>query len=244
MVIELMVAGSFWKLQASTNGFKCEVGKELVTQASLGRCFQLIDDFEASLQINPKPSRIKVRLLEDGYQCWVDLSDVFGKALYKQFWRPLMLDSLQIQKKIPLVMHWINLAANCPNEYLWGGTCGPDFDCSGLVQAAFSSEGIWLPRDAYQQERFCEPISVSLEDFSLLKPGDLLFFGTPRNCNHVGIHRGGGKYWHSSGINYGHNGIACDDLHSGNKIPVACYYRKHLRGAGRVLRCHDGTTLE
>jgi hypothetical protein len=24
---------------------------------------------------------------------------------------------------------------------------------------------------------------------------------------------------------------------------VACYYRAELRGAGRVERCHDGTTL-
>ena len=26
-----------------------------------------------------------------------------------------------------------------PNRYLWGGSLGPDFDCSGLVQTAYAS---------------------------------------------------------------------------------------------------------
>ena len=38
-------------------------------------------------------------------------------------------------------------AERTPNQYLWGGTLGPDYDCSGLVQAAYASAGLWLPRD-------------------------------------------------------------------------------------------------
>ena len=38
-------------------------------------------------------------------------------------------------------------AERTPNQYLWGGTLGPDYDCSGLVQAAYASVGLWLPRD-------------------------------------------------------------------------------------------------
>jgi cell wall-associated NlpC family hydrolase len=62
-----------------------------------------------------------------------------------------------------------------PNEYLWGGTVAPNYDCSGLMQAAFGSVGIQLPRDSYQQEAFTEP--VAMDD---LQRGDLLFFGPRR----------------------------------------------------------------
>jgi cell wall-associated NlpC family hydrolase len=58
---------------------------------------------------------------------------------------------------------------------------------------------IWLPRDAYLQERFCMPVAVRPGQTQLLEPGDLIFFGTPQRCTHVGLHLGGGRYLHSSG---------------------------------------------
>ena len=37
------VVGSLWKLRKNIDGFKSENSDELVTQASIGRSFQLID---------------------------------------------------------------------------------------------------------------------------------------------------------------------------------------------------------
>ena len=111
------------------------------------------------------------------------------------------------------------------------------------MQLAFASQGIWIQRDAYQQERFCQPVAVSVGALDLLRPGDLIFFGSPRRCTHVALHLGGGRYRHSSGQQHGRNGIGVDSLHLSDRHPVAGHYRKQLRGAGRVIRCHDGTTL-
>ena len=130
-----------------------------------------------------------------------------------------------------------------PNQYLWGGSLGPDYDCSGFIQTAFASAGIWIPRDAYQQERFCQPVAIAPGCYSLLRPGDLIFFGPSRRCTHVGLHLGGGRYMHSSGRANGRDGLGIDGLDAHLLDPVSVHYRSELRGAGRVVRCHDGTTL-
>jgi cell wall-associated NlpC family hydrolase len=111
------------------------------------------------------------------------------------------------------------------------------------MQRAFASAGIWIPRDAYLQERFCQPVAVRPGVLHALRPGDLIFFGTPRRCTHVGLHLGGGRYLHSSGREHGRDGLGIDDLAPHNPDPVARHYRSQLRGAGRVMRCHDGSPL-
>ena len=68
---------------------------------------------------------------------------------------------------------------NCNNHYLWCLTLAPNYDCSGLIQAAFATFGIWLPRDYYQQEDFGQ--KINREE---LLPGDLIFLGDKR-VNHV-----------------------------------------------------------
>jgi cell wall-associated NlpC family hydrolase len=171
------------------------------------------------------------------------IDDLNSQALVRSNWSPRLLDAASIQERLALVLHWLNNAAQIPNTYRWGGTIGPDLDCSGLVQTAFASQSIWLPRDAYQQERFCSPVAVRPGNDQLLRPGDLLFFGTEQRCTHVAIHLGQGRYMHSSGQEHGRNGIGIDSIHPSDQHPVACHYRSELRGAGRVTRCHDGTTL-
>ena len=231
---ELALTGSCWRLRTNANGYKRAVGKALVPQASNGRSFQILER---------RGSRLWIQLLEDGYRCWMDRDALIGRAEQRAAWQPTLLPATEIQRRLPAVLAWSQRAEQQPNHYLWGGTTEPNMDCSGLVQLAFASQGIWIPRDAYQQERFCQPVAVSVGALDLLRPGDLIFFGSKRRCTHVGIHLGGGRYRHSSGQQYGRNGIGVDSLHLSDRHPVASHYRSELRGAGRVISCHDGTTL-
>ena len=241
--IENMHAETFWKLSVSVNCFAGPISSELATQAGAGRRFQLLQEFPKDSSLLKKICRVQVRLLEDGYQCWLNLSDILSRAFSCGAWKAELVSSDQIEKRIPNVLSWLKQAAGQKNKYLWGGTIGPDFDCSGLVQAAFSSEGIWLPRDASQQERFCRNLETSLSDYQTLMRGDLLFFGSPNKCTHVAIYLGHGFYCHSSGIQNGRNGIGCDGIELVDNNPVANYYRSQFRSAGRVLHSYGGTTL-
>jgi cell wall-associated NlpC family hydrolase len=119
------------------------------------------------------------------------------------------------------------------NQYLWGGTVGPNYDCSGLMQAAFRTAQVWLPRDAYQQEAFTLPIPLPE-----LEPGDLIFFGPPEKATHVGLYLGEGRYIHSSGKQGGRNGIGIDMLSDQSPDPVSQNYYQQLRGAGRVMESY------
>ncbi len=72
----------------------------------------------------------------------------------------------------------------CP--YVYGGTgpCHMGFDCSGLVQAAWASAGVQIPRDTYEQWAALPHIPVSS-----IEPGDLLIYNDE---GHVAIYVGGG----------------------------------------------------
>lgn len=235
---DLITPGSCWQLLKDINGYARARGEGLATQAAAGRSFRVITPLDTL-----GGNRIRVNLIEDGYPCWLNVADLAGQARTTAPPRPRLLTSDAIAARIPAVLEWLKVAAARPNDYLWGGTLGPDLDCSGLVQCAFASAGIWLPRDAYQQERFCEPVAVRPGNDQLLQPGDLIFFGRPQRCTHVAIHLERGLYMHSSGREHGRNGIGIDSLHPRDRHPVASHYRAELRGAGRIMRCHDGTTL-
>jgi peptidoglycan DL-endopeptidase CwlO len=76
-----------------------------------------------------------------------------------------------------------------PYFYQYGGTGARGFDCSGLVQNAFSAAGKYLPRTAAQQ--FAQaPVHVPI---SQARPGDLLVWGTAPDFYHVAIYLGGGR---------------------------------------------------
>jgi cell wall-associated NlpC family hydrolase len=76
------------------------------------------------------------------------------------------------------------------SPYVWGAT-GPDaFDCSGLVQAAYRSAGVSLPRTTYAQIGAGRRVSRSE-----LLPGDLVFFYS--GVSHVGIYVGNGQMVHA-----------------------------------------------
>ena len=231
---DLLATQSCWRLLSNVNGYSRATGHGLTTQANQGRSFRIL---------KVVGSRLQVMLLDDGYQCWIDQDAVIGKAELRGAWKPRLLTAAEIERRIPNVLAWSERVEQQPNSYLWGGTTEPDMDCSGLMQMAFASQNIWIPRDAYQQEQFCQPIAVTPGACHLLRPGDLIFFGSRQRCTHVGLHLGNGRYRHSSGEEHGRNGIGIDSLQPQDNHPVACHYRAELRGAGRVVRCHDGQAL-
>ena len=97
------------------------------------------------------------------------------------------------------------------------------------MQAAFSCLGIWIPRDAYQQEAF--GTSILLDE---IQTGDLIFFGNPTKATHVGIYIGNDEYIHSSGKEHGHNGIAVSAI--AGLDHVSQWYKSQLRGAARITK--------
>ena len=233
LALELAQPGSCWRLSAPLDLYSHWRGPGLATQAAAGRRLQVLES----------GPRLRVRLLEDGYPGWVDPQALLGHA-----WacRPPVLrlpDATAVAAAIPGVLAFAAAARQRPNRYLWGGSLGPDYDCSGFIQAAFAAAGVWIPRDAYQQERFCQPVAVAPGCYGLLRPGDLIFFGRPQRCTHVGLYLGAGRYLHSSGREHGRDGLGVDGLDPQLNDPVSVHYRSELRGAGRVLRAHDGTTL-
>lgn len=71
--------------------------------------------------------------------------------------------------------------------YLWGGTSGFGFDCSGLVHLLYKAQGVALPRDSDPQSR--AGVAVPRSN---LQPGDLIFFSSGGNAYHVAIYSGSG----------------------------------------------------
>lgn len=83
--------------------------------------------------------------------------------------------------------------------YVWGGTAENGFDCSGLVQWAYSQHGIRLPRMSRDQARSGSEVTP---DIAALQPGDVLLFATQPGggVTHVGLYVGEQKFIHSSNM--------------------------------------------
>ncbi len=75
-------------------------------------------------------------------------------------------------------------------QYVWGAEGPNDFDCSGLMLAAYRTVGISLPHSSRVQSTLGRPVARDQ-----LKPGDLLFFYNP--IHHVGMYMGNGLFVHA-----------------------------------------------
>jgi len=117
--------------------------------------------------------------------------------------------STQAQKAVAFVYAQLG----CP--YVYGGTgpCGSGFDCSGLMEMAWASAGVAIPRTSEEQAGLP---AVSLSE---LQPGDILEFA---GDSHVGMYVG--------------NGMLVDAPHTGavvEKVALSGWYRSELVGAVR-----------
>ncbi|MEG4110482.1 MULTISPECIES: C40 family peptidase [unclassified Microcoleus] len=217
---------------------KCD---RLATQAALGRHLRVVDPPQVRSGerngidsfVEGDTTAVMVRLCEDDYPGWLDIRDVELLDVAETVYHPLVISEAEVRENLPIAISFACEAMNQSNYYLWGGTVGPNYDCSGLMQAAFVAAGIWLPRDAYQQEAFTKPISISA-----LEPGDLVFFGTPEKATHVGLYLGDNRYIHSSGQAQGRNGIGIDVLSEGGDLVSQAYYQQ-LRGYGKVVASYQ-----
>lgn len=109
--------------------------------------------------------------------------------------------------------------------YLWGGKSSKASDCSGFTQTVFKTNGIQLPRDARQQ--VFSGVEITYDDnFSNVKPADLLFFGSGERITHVGISLGGSNFIHQD-----------SDVHINSFDPRAENFNKfRLRTLKRIKR--------
>ncbi|HEX3770096.1 MAG TPA: NlpC/P60 family protein [Polyangiaceae bacterium] len=87
--------------------------------------------------------------------------------------------------------------AQVGKRYCWGGTGPSCFDCSGLVQRAWATVGVRLPRTA-------DAIATTLPEVPLevsqLRAGDILWWP-----GHVGLYAGGG--WVVEALDHRHGVI-------------------------------------
>lgn len=210
--------------QSDLNIYDSPECRSLATQAASGRYLRIIStDSETAIQ---------VCLCEDDYPGWISPEDFDLLQVATVAYQAQTLTKQEIKNRLSSAIAFTHQAMAKSNYYLWGGTVGPNYDCSGLMQAAFASVGISLPRDAYQQEAFLEAIPMNQ-----LEAGDLVFFGTPQKATHVGLYLGDGQYIHSSGRDQGRNGIGIDVLSEQGDRVSQSYYQQ-LRGAGRIVQCY------
>jgi hypothetical protein len=213
---------SEYRCRINLDLYSSPICQGLATQAAANRHLQIVS-------LTPTDNALPIQLCEDNYPAWLKLEDVQHLELTTDIYQPVQIDRSIIATKIPQIIAFTQAAMQVSNQYLWGGTVAPNYDCSGLMQTAFQSQGIWLPRDSYQQEAFTEHISIDE-----MLPGDLIFFGTPEKTDHVALHIGELRYIHSSGVQMGRNGIGIDLLSDRTGDPIGCGYYAKLRCCGRV----------
>ncbi len=81
------------------------------------------------------------------------------------------------------------LQSQLGKAYVMGATGPSAYDCSGLVQAAFRTIGVDLPRVSEDQSTSGTQVSLSN-----LQPGDILYWGSAGSAYHVAVYVGGGNF--------------------------------------------------
>ena len=115
--------------------------------------------------------------------------------------------------------------------YVYGGK-GPDvFDCSGFTSWAWRQAGVSLSSSSSAQANQGTRVSVSA-----LRPGDILFYGSP--VSHVAMYIGNGQVVHAS--NPGRRHDRSGDAGKGSRKPFARGHEARLIRAGFDQRRRRG----
>ncbi|MEM9482151.1 MAG: C40 family peptidase [Cyanobacteria bacterium P01_F01_bin.116] len=221
--------GAEYRCDRNLNLYKTPDEPGLVTQAAAGYQLRIIAIADRGIQVT---------LVADDYPGWLRLDALEALTPATSLYQAPTVTRIHIEQAIPGAIAFTQAAMAVTNEYLWGGTVAPNYDCSGLMQAAFASVGVPLPRDSYQQEAFTKTL-----DKDELLPGDLIFFGTPERTTHVALHLSNGRYIHSSGKDQGRNGIGIDSILDLSD-PVSHTYHKQYRCCGRIMKGYTPLTAE
>ena len=118
----------WWKLKVNISGYQNETEDKLVTEIFKNRIFRLI--YLNIYQNNHKFSRILVQLYEDGYVCWINLDGLIIEKYELGKPENSKKEYFLIKDKVNSILKWIKDQSELNNKYLWGGTLGPNFDCS------------------------------------------------------------------------------------------------------------------
>jgi len=129
--------------------------------------------------------------------------------------------TIQIYDNITGIAAWDNvLLPWIGTPYLPGGSTKNGADCSGFVSSVFmEKERMYIPRSTTEEYKMGKDIS---EDNLII--GDLVFFGSGRRVNHVGIYVGRGNFIHASSS----NGVMVSPLDDN-------YWKPKYMGARRYL---------
>ena len=161
---ELLHPCSHWRLSQSLDLFSSPLGPGLATQAWTGRELQLLDEPSSC-------GRRQVELAEDGYRAWIEPQDLLGRAWSCGPHQPNLLSAKAIQQRLPAVLRFCQAAAEQSNTYLWGGSLGPDYDCSGLMHGRLPA-----PESGFLVMPINRSVSASRWPSVLIKPNS---YGLP-----------------------------------------------------------------
>jgi gamma-D-glutamyl-L-lysine dipeptidyl-peptidase len=85
--------------------------------------------------------------------------------------------------------------------YLWAGTSGFGFDCSGFTYTVHRAHGVTIPRDTVSRAELARPsYGEPVAGYDELREGDLLYFAYKNGTgaiHHVGMYVGGGEMIHA-----------------------------------------------